>query len=246
MILQPETIAILETRGYRYIPDFHEFCHGDNGTARIATWWENETKRWAVVIEMGYGPRLFANHYHDPVVAIDKAEEWLREKLSHFCFPWLNVKNSLPVNDANVIPEYMIKIATEHGISISRDTENCLPESGACGGDEIWLGNFDNEDHERIAFFHELGHILSGRHLACHSWMTTLTREAVAWEFGIAAAARYGITWEYASPTMEWARKQFRTYLTCDAERDSTIAAVLDHDFVINTIIDKHKNRKWK
>ena len=83
------------------------------------------------------------------------------------------------------IPETIKKLAEEYGVSVSRDIENCNPNQGAIAGKEIWLGRFDDPEIEVVAFFHELGHVMSGKVLKRGRTLTKLSGEGLAWEPGL-------------------------------------------------------------
>lgn len=69
-----------------------------------------------------------------------------------------------------------------------------------------------------VIFWHELGHVLMNKimqetkrpHYVC-----ILTREGVAWELGLAEAAKHGRVWEYSSPQLTLARELFASYVNC-------------------------------
>ena len=111
------------------------------------------------------------------------------------------------------IPSTIHEIAEKYGAKVSRDIENCGCNRGASAGKDIYLGEFDNEEIELVAFFHELGHVLSNE-LVCKRGrtFTKLSGEGLAWELGLGIAFEYGYKWDYYSYVMEWAREQFRTY----------------------------------
>lgn len=113
----------------------------------------------------------------------------------------------------NCIPKKLKDVADKYGIIVERDIENCEDNEGSCAYKHIWLGRFDDPEIEIIAFFHELGHTLSNE-LVCKRGrtMTTISGEGLAWELGIGLAFEHGYKWEYNSPAMKYARKQFKSY----------------------------------
>ena len=111
------------------------------------------------------------------------------------------------------IPTYLINIAKEYNVTIKRDTKNCEDNQGASAGRDIYLGNFDDTEIETVAFFHELGHILSNEIVCKRGYtMTTISSEGLAWELGLGIAFEHGYEWDYNSHVMKWARDQLRTY----------------------------------
>ena len=106
------------------------------------------------------------------------------------------------------------KIASKYKVKVKRDTLNCDRNHGACAGRQIYLGKFDEEGTEEVAFFHELGHVLSEERVCKRGCvMSKLSGEGLAWELGLGIAHEHGYTWDYYSPEMKWARKQLATYI---------------------------------
>lgn len=110
-----------------------------------------------------------------------------------------------------------ITIAAHHGVSVVRDLWNESLNRGSSSGDRIMLGEFDDEEIEIAAFFHELGHCESHKRLGPdHVYMSTLSMEGMAWEVGFSIAADYGYAWNFYHPVKQWARQQLATYLEGD------------------------------
>ncbi len=111
------------------------------------------------------------------------------------------------------LPIIIYEIAEKYRANVSRDTENCDCNSGGSAGRNIWLGEFDDDEIELAAFFHELGHVLSDEYvLKRGKTFTKLSGEGLAWELGFGISFEHGYEWDYNSHVMKWAREQFRTY----------------------------------
>ena len=107
------------------------------------------------------------------------------------------------------------KIASKYNVAITRDTLNCSKNHGGCAGRHIYLGKFDKENIEEVAFFYELGHALSDEMVYKNrgSSMSTLSSEGTAWELGLGLAHEHGFDWDYDSPELTWARRQLASYI---------------------------------
>ena len=115
----------------------------------------------------------------------------------------------------NKLPQKITRLAKKYKVNVKRDPINCLPNTGASAGKNIWLGKFDDKGCELMAFFHELGHIKSniGNRDA---YMSTLSKEGMAWEIGLTIASKNGHYWGYDSKAMKWARQQYKTYFNSE------------------------------
>lgn len=113
--------------------------------------------------------------------------------------------SALPIRD------FIVQIARDLSIQVSRH-KDCPDNAGAQCGDEIYLGEFDDPDIEVVAFFHEVGHVLSNRLLESNYFLCKISCEGAAWEFGLSCAWRYGYKWEHNSKQFNWARSQLETY----------------------------------
>lgn len=103
-------------------------------------------------------------------------------------------------------------LAAKYKVPVNRFPTDVERNHGACAGEDIMLGEFDDPDIEIVAFFHELGHVLMNRRPNRGYTMCTLSREGAAWELGLDAAWAEGFEWKYQSKEMEWARAQLKTY----------------------------------
>ncbi len=112
----------------------------------------------------------------------------------------------------NPIPTELVRLADQWGATVSRDPENVEPNHGAMAGTDIWLGVFDDPDIERVAFFHELGHVETPRRFR-HQPLSKISQEVLAWEIGLGLAKIAGYSWGYHSKELVWARGQLATYL---------------------------------
>jgi hypothetical protein len=125
------------------------------------------------------------------------------------------------------IPNYLTKIAEQYGIkSLYRETTYVDCNQGACAGDEIMLGEFDDEDKEIIAFFHELAHCTFNDHVKellsiekLPLKMSFLSNEGLCWEYAFCLAAKHGYTWELDSPIYEYAFNCLVTYVCHEYDR---------------------------
>lgn len=104
-------------------------------------------------------------------------------------------------------------LAAKYNVQVNRFPTDIERNRGACAGEDIMLGEFDDPDIELVAFFHELGHVLMNRRPHRGYSMCTISREGMAWEMGLDAAWAEGFTWEYQSKEMKWAREQLKTYI---------------------------------
>lgn len=111
-------------------------------------------------------------------------------------------------------------IAKKYGIPIITEHEDCNKNQGSSTGDKIFLGIFNDPEIKIAAFFHELGHILTGREMTRTHYMSNLSQEGIAWERGFHEAHKHGFLWDYNSHVMKWARSQLRTYI--NGEYDDT------------------------
>lgn len=109
------------------------------------------------------------------------------------------------------LPTKLVEIAERFSCRLTR-CEYCDRNQGAAAGNELFLGEFDDPDIEIVAFFHELGHFVSGHRLDVTHWLCTVTREAVAWEVGFQLAREYGHDWDYDSKQRTYARQCLSSY----------------------------------
>lgn len=106
-----------------------------------------------------------------------------------------------------------------YNITIYRDYENYDGEvlnCGCCSDDEIYLSRFDDESLEISAMFHELGHVESTNRdifFERSHFVSTLSKEGMAWEVGFGLAAKHGFVWGYSSKQYQYARKCLATYV---------------------------------
>lgn len=112
-----------------------------------------------------------------------------------------------------MISERIYKLADILKVKVQRDTENCPNNQGASAGDDIYLGKFDDENIELVAFFHEVGHIKQREVIRKREYLlSTISSEGLAWELGLGIASEHGFIWDYNSNEMQWAREQLKTY----------------------------------
>jgi len=108
------------------------------------------------------------------------------------------------------IPAPILLIADSYKVKVSRDgRRNGASYACSCG---ICLGQFDDPGIELVAFFHELGHALSGEVTKRGRTMSTLSSEGLAWELGLGLAFSHGYEWDHNSKEMVWARQQLKSY----------------------------------
>lgn len=109
------------------------------------------------------------------------------------------------------VKKEIARIAEEHNICVSFNDENCNKNMASSTNNCIFLGEFDDNDIELFAFFHELGHCTFPSKATYH--MSTLSNEGAAWEYGISLAAKYEYKYDYNSKEFKYGRKQLATYL---------------------------------
>lgn len=120
----------------------------------------------------------------------------------------------------NKIPTNIQDLAAAYNVSVSRDTVNTTINEGASAGRDIYLGNFDDPDLELVAFFHELGHVLSEERVCKRGCvLNVLSREGLAWELGLGIAFKHGHEWDHKSKEMKYARCHFISYVNNDATK---------------------------
>ena len=70
-------------------------------------------------------------------------------------------------------------------------------------GNEIFMGEYDDNDIKIIALFHEVGHFASCNQLNIKTTMSIISGEGIAWEFGISIAKNYGFVYDYYSKELK-------------------------------------------
>lgn len=101
-------------------------------------------------------------------------------------------------------------------ITIQLNDDNCDYNQAAYTYNEIFLGEFDN-DNKILALFHEIGHILSNRFLCKRdTYFSKLSQEGLAWEVGLELMREYGFLTQYNSDTAKWARLQYQSYFNSE------------------------------
>jgi len=114
----------------------------------------------------------------------------------------------------NNLPENILSLAKELGVSVRRETVYCSKNHGSSAGEDIYLGEFDDPNIELVAFFHEVGHVKSKDFLHNRThYMSHMSKEGLAWELGLTIASEKGFTWDYDSKEMKWAREQMASYV---------------------------------
>ena len=102
-------------------------------------------------------------------------------------------------------------ISTQYGVVLIYN-EN-MPNQALCDNKTIYMGVFEDQDKETLAFFHELGHAMSDTVIKGRAhFFSMLSREGLAWEIGLGIAFQHGIEFHPNHPAMIWARTQFETY----------------------------------
>lgn len=116
------------------------------------------------------------------------------------------------------IPFELKKIANEYDINIIR-SDNCEKNQGAWGY-EIELGEFDDKDIERMAFWHEMGHAIYSKIIKKglesdrlnNLLLNKLTNECTAWQIGLDIAMKYGYEYGYGCKERLYALECLKTY----------------------------------
>lgn len=118
--------------------------------------------------------------------------------------------------------ELIERIAISYAVKIYHIHEDCGKNRGlvSVSGREIFLGIFDDPDIKLVAFFHELGHILS--HTVCKqdTSVSIILAEGLAWEIGFGIARDFGFKYKYDSKEMIWAREQLKTYIDGESYKE--------------------------
>jgi len=148
------------------------------------------------------------------------------------CYEWDYVRNDRIADEIDkaencaskqVITEISANVqelAATYGVGISRDIVNETANEGWSAGRDIHLGEFDDPDLELVAFFHELGHILSEERVCKRgSTLTVLSAEGLAWELGLGIAFEHGYKWKRDSKEMKYARHCLMSYIDNDATK---------------------------
>jgi hypothetical protein len=86
--------------------------------------------------------------------------------------------------------------------SIGKDFKNI---SWAFDKKEIYLGTYDNPTHQRLAFFHELGHCVQSTKVH-----TRLENELDAWYTGIQLAKKY--RYIFSNEDMKYVLSRLKSY----------------------------------
>lgn len=116
------------------------------------------------------------------------------------------------------IPFELKNIAKSYDIEIFR-SKNCDKNQGAYGV-AIELGEFDDKDIEKMAFWHEMGHALYSKIIkkgleideVNNQPLSLLSKECEAWELGLNIAKKYGYEYEYGCKERIYALKCLLTY----------------------------------
>lgn len=126
------------------------------------------------------------------------------------------------------IPDYLIKIAEQYGIkNLYRDTTHVGFNQGACAGnDTIILGEFDDNEKEIIAFFHELAHCKFHEHMKeflsvekLPLFASHLSNEGLCWEYAFCLASKHGYTWALGNPIYKYSFDCLLTYICHEYDR---------------------------
>ena len=109
----------------------------------------------------------------------------------------------------------MVDLAKKYRINLFMNYKECEQNEAANAGRDIFLGKFDDEELRVVAFFHELGHVLSrDQDNARGCFLCRLSEEGMAWEMGLNLATQCGYAWatDYDSKQLKYARSRFATY----------------------------------
>ena len=120
-----------------------------------------------------------------------------------------------------MLPEKIIKILKDHGISKIVDMEeepyywhnkanmpldDFIDNCYIIGCSEIIIGFYKNEELRTASIFHEIGHT----RLKYEKCIETYDREDYAWDIGFSLAKKYG--YKFSQDTYEWAYNKLETY----------------------------------
>lgn len=109
-------------------------------------------------------------------------------------------------------------IAKEYDIMLRFVDDKYLEEAGLEGcrefyfknrsyvcGNEVILGDYDNEELRTVSFFYELGHICDD-----NDYDNKYEQENGAWKVGFDLAKKHDIV--FCEETLKWCREQLETY----------------------------------
>ena len=117
------------------------------------------------------------------------------------------------MSEATPIPEDLLAIAEKYGVTVERYQDWRGKDEGSCAGNSIWLADFSDPDIERVAFFHELGHIVGARMIVTYGrHLSILACEGMAWALGLKLAFDNSYQWDFDSKPMWWARMKLESY----------------------------------
>lgn len=120
--------------------------------------------------------------------------------------------------------DIMNDICMQYNISSERNFDNgCLPRNqGSCYGTvktsgHIMLSPFDDPLLEFVAFFHELGHLLT----VCNRGysFTKMSYEGMAWEIGFDEAYKHGFMWLCNNNVITYANTCYASYWTSESNK---------------------------
>lgn len=114
----------------------------------------------------------------------------------------------------------MNQICKDYSINLQREFDNgCIePNQGACYGSVlkrngcIMLSKFDDPKLEFVAFFHELGHLLTSTLFKKPHCVSLMSYEGLAWEIGMDQAYRRGFDWEQDKQVQDYIGKCYSSY----------------------------------
>ncbi len=125
----------------------------------------------------------------------------------------------------NRAKEKILELAEKYNIIITfidknHDDWDKKNHSWVIGNDEIWLGDYDDEEKMLISFFHELGHCRITQEFIKEWNYNTLIIELECWHIGINLAKKDGII--FSDQSISWGYKQALSYVDNDEREDSS------------------------
>lgn len=106
------------------------------------------------------------------------------------------------------------ELAEKYNVKLEDAFDVCSQNNAASCGCKIYFGEFDDPELKLAAFFHELGHIEFNRKFPDDKfYMSTISKEGMAWELGFLLANKEGFNWYYNSKQFKYGRDKLLTYI---------------------------------
>jgi len=117
------------------------------------------------------------------------------------------------------LPPIVPRLCERWGITIEEIPEGVYRDhvSYCAGGDEIFLGDYDDPELLLLSFFHELGHCANTQDQTLppfDEWPHPEHHESMAWQRGLDLADEEGIA--FSDEALRWAAEQLATHFSDD------------------------------